>query len=99
MGPCTLPDPEVPSKKVTSKELAPGPTELSKIKPDWGVELNIPLFSINETNSSSPPGVLTVSTVVVKSKAPPGAVRPEMSTPGVTPMSRTASSPVPSATV
>ena len=50
MGPWMFPDPVAPSNKVTPKVLAPGETELSKMKPDSGVEVNTALFSINDTN-------------------------------------------------
>src|SRR5580658_1853569 len=99
IGACTFPDPVVPSKRVTSNVLARGAIGLSKINPDSGAAVNVPLFSRNDTNSTRPSGVSTVSMVLVKSKAPPGAVNPETSIPGVTAISSTASSPVSSATV
>jgi len=98
-GARTFPDPVVASNSVTSNVLSCGAMELSKIKPDSGAEVNVPLFSRNDTNSSSPSAVFTVSMVLLKAEGPPGALSPEISAPGETWMSRTASCPVASATV
>src|SRR5271163_4074804 len=100
-GPVTFPVPVVPSNSVTPKVVGLGATVLSKINPDSGVPVNIPLFSINDTNSSGPPGVLTVSVTAVKALlgvlTPPGAAKSVMVIPGVMAISRTANNPVPSA--